>query len=192
MRLLVFGTVALDDLHTPAGIRRKMLGGSAAHFAMSARLFTKVNLVAVIGEDFPGKYINLLREKGIILTSLVKGHGKTFQWDGEYKGDLNTAITLKTQLGVLSSFKPEISASQKHIKYVFLANVDPDIQMHVLQSMHAPKLVGLDTMNYWIDNKRKALMRVLKKIDIFVANDQEARSLSGESNLIKAAKCLFS
>jgi len=192
MSIIVLGTVALDNVKTPFGKREGMLGGSAAHFAMSARLFTKVNLVAIVGEDFPQEFINLLRGKGIILTSLVKDQGKTFEWDGEYRGDLNTAITLKTQLGVLSTFKPEISTAQKHIEYVFLANVDPDIQMHVLKSIYAPKLVGLDTMNYWIDNKRKALLRVLKKIDIFVVNDQEARSLSGESSLIKAAKCLSS
>lgn len=190
MSIIVLGTVALDNVKTPSGSRKDMLGGSAVHFAMSVRLFTRVNLVAVIGEDFPEKYINLLRKKDIILTSLAKDKGKTFEWDGEYKGDLNTALTLKTQLGVLSTFKPKINEAQKHIEYVFLANVDPDIQMYVLKSMYAPKLVGLDTMNYWINNKRKALLRVLKKVDIFVANDQEARSLSGESNLIKAAKSL--
>jgi len=192
MSVLVLGTVALDNIKTPFGVRRDALGGSAAHFAMSARLFTKVNLVAVIGEDFPDKYINLLRNKGLILTSLVKDKGRTFKWEGEYKGDLNTALTLDTRLGVLATFKPEIPILQRDIKYVFLANVDPDIQRHVLESMSCPELVGLDTMNYWINNKRKSLIRVLKKVDIFVVNDQEARSLSSENNLIKAARCLSS
>ncbi len=167
-----------------------MLGGSAVHFAMSARLFTNVNLVAIIGEDFPKRHINFLQQKGIILTSLVKTRGKTFRWEGEYRGDLNTALTLNTELGVLSVFRPEVSAEQKKIKYIFLANVDPDIQRHLLAHMRTPQLVGLDSMNYWINHKRRALLRLLKQVDIYVANDQEARSLSGESNLIQAARRL--
>jgi sugar/nucleoside kinase (ribokinase family) len=169
-----------------------MLGGSAAHFAMSARLFTNVNLVAIIGEDFPAKYIDFLQKKGVILTSLIKERGRTFKWEGEYKGDLNTALTLNTELGVLSAFRPVVSEGQKKIEYIFLANVDPDIQRHLLEHMHSPRLVGLDSMNYWIHHKRGALLRLLKKVDIYVANDQEARALSGETNLIKAARCLRS
>jgi sugar/nucleoside kinase (ribokinase family) len=159
---------------------------------MSCRLFTNVNLVAIIGEDFPPKYIDFLRKKGVILTSLIKESGKTFKWEGEYKGDLNTALTLNTELGVLSAFRPVISEEQRKIKYIFLANVDPDIQKHLLGRMRQPELVGLDSMNYWIHHKRPALLRLLKKVDIYVANDQEARALSGENNLIKAAKCLYS
>ena len=192
MSILVLGTVALDTVRTPFGIRKHMLGGSAAHFAMSARLFTKVNLVAVIGEDFPSKYIDFLHKKGIILTSLIKEKGRTFKWEGEYKGDLNTALTLNTELGVISAFRPRVSKEQRKIKYIFLANVDPDIQRQLLSSMHSPVLVGLDSMNYWIHHKRPALLRLLKGVDIYVANDQEARALSGETNLIKAAKCLSS
>ncbi len=169
-----------------------MLGGSAVHFAMAARLFTDVNLVAIIGEDFPKKYINFLHQKGIILTSLVKSKGKTFKWEGEYRGDLNTALTLNTQLGVLSAFRPYVSEVQRKIKHIFLANVDPDIQRHLLESMQTPKLVALDSMNYWIKHKRRALLHLLEKVDIYAANDQEARALSGENNLIKAAKCLRS
>jgi sugar/nucleoside kinase (ribokinase family) len=190
MGIIVLGTVALDTVKTPFGKRRHMLGGSAAHFAMSARLFTNVNLVAIIGEDFPHQYIDFLQRKGIILTSLIKEKGKTFKWEGEYKGDLNTALTLNTELGVLTAFRPYVSEEQRKIKHIFLANVDPDIQRHLLDSMHAPKLVGLDSMNYWIHHKRRALLRLLKQVDIYVANDQEARFLSGETNLIKAAKCL--
>jgi sugar/nucleoside kinase (ribokinase family) len=121
---------------------------------------------------------------------LIKEKGKTFKWEGEYKGDLNTALTLNTELGVLTAFRPYVSEEQRKIKHIFLANVDPDIQRHLLDSMHAPKLVGLDSMNYWIHHKRRALLRLLKQVDIYVANDQEARFLSGETNLIKAAKCL--
>ncbi len=192
MSIIVLGTVALDTVKTPFGRRKHMLGGSAAHFAMSCRLFTNVNLVAIIGEDFPSKYIDFLHKKGIILTSLIKERGRTFKWEGEYKGDLNAALTLNTELGVLSAFRPSVSEVQRKIKYIFLANVDPDIQRHLLESMHSPTLVGLDSMNYWIHHKRVALLRLLKRVNIYVANDQEARALSGENNLIKAAKCLYS
>jgi len=192
MSILVLGTVALDNIKTPFGIRRRILGGSAAHFAMSARLFTPVHLVAVIGEDFPEKYVDFLRRKGIILTSLIRREGKTFQWKGEYRGDLNSALTLSTELGVLASFKPVISPGQRDIKYVFLANVAPDIQRHLLGHLSSPKLIGLDSMNYWIKHQRGSLLRLLKIVDIYVANDEEARSLSGETNLLRAARYLES
>jgi len=191
MSIIVLGTVALDSVKTPFGIRKDMLGGSAVHFGMSARLFTDVNLVAVIGKDFPQRHIDFLKEKKIILTSLIMKEGKTFRWKGEYRGDLNTAVTLNTQLGVLSTFRPAISESQRKIKHIFLANVDPDIQRYLLQRMHSPALVGLDSMNYWINNKRSSLMSLLKQVTIYVANDQEARLLSCENNLIKAAKFLY-
>ncbi len=192
MSILVLGTVALDNVRTPAGFKKQMLGGSAAHFSMAARLFVPVSLVAIVGKDFPEKHIHFLQAKGINLTSLIRSEGKTFQWSGEYSGDLNTAITLSTELGVLVSFKPRISEAQKDTKYVFLANVDPDIQRHLLAHMRSPRLVALDSMNYWIGHKRRSLLRLLKKVDIYVANDQEARSLSGEDNLIKAARRLRS
>ena len=192
MSLIVLGTVALDTVRTPFGFRRRMLGGSAAHFSMAARLFTKVNLVAIIGRDFPQEYINFLDKKGIILTSLIRAEGATFKWSGEYKRDLNAALTLSTELGVLSAFKPKISEDQKRIKHIFLANVDPDIQRHLLAHMRTPELVALDSMNYWIKHKRQSLLRLLKEVDIYVANDQEARDLSGEANLIKAAQYLYS
>lgn len=192
MSIIVLGTVALDTVKTPFGKREHMLGGSAVHFAMSARLFTDVNLVAIVGSDFPQKYIDFLDRKGIILTSLIKTRGKTFRWDGVYRGDLNTAVTLGTELGVLTSFRPAVSGEQRNIRHIFLANVDPDIQRHLLGYMRSPRLVGLDSMNYWIKHKRASLIRLLKKVDIYVANDQEARSLSQESNLIKAARSLCS
>lgn len=192
MSIIVLGTVALDTVKTPYGRRKHMLGGSAVHFAMSARLFTPVNLVAIIGEDFPKKHIDFLHKKGIILTSLIKERGRTFKWEGEYKGDLNTALTLNTELGVLSAFRPVVSEEERRIKYIFLANVDPDIQRHLLGLIHYPQLVGLDSMNYWINHKHKSLLLLLKQVNIYVANEQEARLLSGESNLIKAARYLYS
>lgn len=190
MSIIVLGTVALDTVKTPFGKREHLLGGSAVHFAMSARLFTDVNLVAIIGEDFPYKYIDFLEKKGINLASLIRSPGKTFRWQGEYKGDLNTAFTISTELGVLPSFRPNISYGQRKIRHIFLANIDPDLQAHLLGHMHSPELVALDSMNYWIKHKRKSLLKLLKKVDIYVANDQEARDLAQEANLIKAAKAL--
>ncbi len=190
MSILVLGTVALDTVKTPFGMRKRMLGGSAAHFSMSARLFTRVHLVAVIGDDFPGRHVDFLRQKGIVLDSLIKVKGESFKWDGEYRGDLNAAITLNTQLGVLSDFRPTLSEEQKKIKNLFLANIDPEVQGYFLARMRSPELVGLDSMNYWIKHKRKSLFRLLKKVNIYVANDQEARELSGETNLVKAARSL--
>jgi sugar/nucleoside kinase (ribokinase family) len=192
MSIIVLGTVALDSVKTPFGSHQELLGGSAAHFSMAARLFTKVNLVAIVGNDFPQKHIAFLRSKGLNLSSLIVGRGKTFRWEGEYRGNLNSALTLNTELGVLSVFKPRISEQQRKIKNIFLANVDPDIQEHLLAKIRSPKLVGLDSMNYWINNKRKGLIKLLKRIDIYVANDQEAATLSGQDNMIKAAKALKS
>jgi len=169
-----------------------MLGGSAVHFAMSGRLFSRVHLVAVIGEDFPEAHIDFLGKKGVVLDCLIRRPGSTFRWSGEYRGDLNTAITLKTELGVLASFVPQVSAVQRRIKNVFLANVDPDIQRYLLGRMRSPGLIGLDSMNYWIKTKRSSLAKALKSVHIFVANDQEARDLSGEANLVKAARYLRS
>lgn len=190
MSIIVLGTVATDTVKTPFGLRKNILGGSASHFSMSARLFTPVNIVASIGEDFPAGYIEFLRRKGINLDSLSRDPGKSFSWVGEYEGDLNTAITRKTELGVLLTFDPRITAQQKNIKYVFLANIDPHIQGKLLDQIRAPRLVAMDTMNFWIDTQRQALLKMLKRADIFVANDQEARVLSGENNLVKAAKYL--
>ena len=192
MSIIVLGTVALDTVKTPFGRHENILGGSASHFSMSARLFTHVDIVAVVGKDFPRKHIDFLRDKGINLDSLAVVDGDTFRWEGKYEGDLNTAHTLHTHLGVLATFRPKISPEQKRIKHVFLANVDPDIQRHLVDSMRSPQLIGMDSMNFWINTKRKSLLRTLKKVHIFVANDQEARSLTGESNLIKAARHLSS
>jgi sugar/nucleoside kinase (ribokinase family) len=190
MSIIVLGTVALDSVKTPHGERRKMLGGSAVHFSMSCRLFTDVHLVAVVGRDFPKRHIAFLKGKGLILNSLVTADGKTFRWEGEYAGDLNSALTKNTELGVLLSFDPKVSAEQRKIKNIFLANVDPDIQARLLDAMSSPRLVGLDSMNYWIHNKRASLVKLLKRVDIYVVNEQEARDLSGEHNLVKAAKAL--
>lgn len=191
MSLLVLGTVALDNVKTPQGEMRNMLGGSAAHFSMSARLFTSVHLVAVVGKDFPKEHLRLLKQKGVNLTSLKEADGATFRWEGEYKKeDLNTAVTLETQLGVLQEYAPEIGLDQVNIPNIFLANYDPELQIKLLHLVKKPKLIGLDSMNLWIDIKRQPLLKLMTMVDLFVANDGEARALTGEQNLIKAAKAL--
>ncbi|MCK5082369.1 MAG: bifunctional hydroxymethylpyrimidine kinase/phosphomethylpyrimidine kinase [Candidatus Omnitrophica bacterium] len=191
MSLITLGTVALDNIKTASGVKSELMGGSAAHFAMSARLFTKVHLVSVIGEDFPSRHIQLLRRKGVNLDSVIKSEGKTFQWHGEYKkGDYNNAITLSTELGVLANYVPQVVDHQLSIPNVFLANLGPDEQMKFLKLMRNPKFVGLDSMNLWINNMRQSVLKVMKKVDLFVLNDGEAGLLTGETNLIKAAKQL--
>ncbi len=191
MSLISLGTVALDNITTPSGKQRALLGGSASHFAMSARLFTKVHLVSIVGDDFPSEYMDLLRKKGVDVTSVIERRGRTFQWEGRYDAeDFNTAITLDTELGVLLSYAPQVAFDQKGIPNVFLANFDPDTQMEFLKLMDNPKFVGLDTMNLWIDLKKKSLQKLLRKVDLFVANDGEARALTGETNLIQAAKAI--
>lgn len=191
MSLIVLGTVALDNIKTSKGHKKALLGGSAAHFCMSARLFTDIHLVGIIGEDFPKKHIQFLKNKGVDITSLIAREGKSFQWHGEYKDhDLNSAITLATELGVLLNYSPQVAHHQRNIPNIFLANIDPEIQMKMLKLMDKPKLIGVDSMNLWIAHKRKSLKRLLKQVDLFVANDKEAQDLSGETNLIKAAKAL--
>lgn len=190
MKILALGTVALDTIKTPFGVRKDILGGSATHFSLAARFFSHVDLVSVIGNDFPCRHLDFLKKKGIDISSVARVEGKSFRWSGQYKGDLNDAITLDTQLGVLNTFSPKITEPQKKIKNIFLANVDPDIQMKLLKSMNSTKLVVLDSMNYWIINKKKSLLRILKNADIFLANDREARLLSGERYLISALKAL--
>jgi sugar/nucleoside kinase (ribokinase family) len=191
MSLVVLGTVALDHVKTPSGVKRDMLGGSAAHFAMSARLFTDVHMVAVVGRDFPNKHLDFLKRKGIDLSSLKISSGKTFRWRGEYKkGDFNTALTLATELGVLQTYVPEIKEHQKSLPNIFLANFDPDLQIQLLKHLQSPRLIGLDSMNLWITHKQKSLRRLMKMVHLFVANDSEARTLSGENNLIMAARRL--
>ncbi len=191
MSLVVLGTVALDHVKTPSGSKKDMLGGSAVHVAMSARLFTDVHLVAVVGRDFPGRHLDFLRRKGIDLASLKVGAGKTFRWRGEYKKeDLNTALTLATRLGVLQNYVPEVKDHQRHLPNVFLANVDPDVQIELLSHLKDPRLIGLDSMNLWITHKSRSLRRLMKMVHLFVANDGEARALTGENNLIAAAKRL--
>lgn len=192
MSLLVLGTIALDNVKTPFGTRRNIIGGSAVHFCMSARLFTNVSIVGVVGDDFSKKDIRLLKQKGIGTSGLQIVKGKTFRWHGAYKKeDMNTALTLATKLGVITTSPVNIPERLRRVPYVFLANIDPDQQVEVLNLMRSPKLVGLDSMNLWITHKKRSLLRLMKRVDLFVANDGEVRMLTGEQNLIKATQKLL-
>jgi sugar/nucleoside kinase (ribokinase family) len=188
MSIVVVGTVAFDTVETPFGTGENVLGGSATYFSTSASFFTDVSLVAVVGEDFPDEHVRFLRSRDINTEGLQRIPGKTFHWTGRYGYDLNEAQTLDTQLNVLTEFKPDLPAAYRSAEYLFLANIDPDLQMEVLEQMHKPKLVACDTMNFWISSKPESLRRVLQKVDIVVINEGEARQFTGEANLVKAAR----
>ncbi len=188
--LLVIGTVAVDSVETPFGKREECFGGSASYFSYSASFFTPVRLVAVVGKDFPGQYRKVLEERNINLEGLqVHPTGKTFRWKGKYDFDLNNAQTLETHLNVLLEFDPVVKGGDQ-VDFLFLANFDPALQMKVLKQVDRPrvKLAALDTMNFWIQNKPKDLKAVIEHVDLIVLNDGETRQLTGENNLIKAAR----
>ncbi len=188
MSVLVVGSIGLDTITTPFGKEKNILGGSAIYSAISAKVFSEVNLVAVVGKDFPRKYINLLKKKGVDLKGLRKEQGKTFRWEGEYGWDFSNPRTISTDLNVFAKFDPEIPSAYQKSEYVFLANIDPQIQAKVLNQVSRPKIVACDTMNYWIENKLKALLKLLRRVDIFLLNESEAKELTQEVNLIKAGK----
>ncbi len=188
-RILAVGSVALDSVRTPFGQVTDALGGSATFFSASARFFSPVSVVAAVGEDFPKKHLALLRRMGVDIRDLrVEPGQKTFRWKGFYGFDLNNAQTLKTELNVFRTFRPRISPENRRSRFVFLANIDPDLQIAVLKQMDSCVLSACDTMNFWITQKKKSLLTLLRKVDVFLCNDGEARQLSGEHNLLKAAQ----
>lgn len=189
--MLVVGSVAFDSVETPFGKAEEVLGGSATYFSTSASYFTGLRLVAVVGEDFPDAHVSALSGRGVDVKGLQKVPGKTFRWKGYYGFDLNQAHTLETHLNVFSSFNPEIPESYKDSEYVFLANIDPELQMKVLDQVRRPKFVACDTMNFWIEGKPDALKALLKRVDMFVINEGEARELAKEASLVKAAKTIL-
>jgi sugar/nucleoside kinase (ribokinase family) len=191
MSILVVGSVAFDSVETPFGRGDNVLGGSATYFSTSASFFTDVNLVAVVGEDFPQEHVDFLTSRNIDLKGLSREAGKTFHWQGKYGYDLNEAQTLATHLNVFETFKPRIPAEYGASEYLFLANIDPELQMEVLTQVKRPRIVACDTMNFWISSKPEALKKVIEKVDIFIINEGEARQLSGEANLVKAANKLL-
>jgi len=188
--LLVVGSVALDSVVTPFGRVTEALGGSATFFSYAASFFTRVRLVGVVGRDFPGEHLELLERRGVDLAGLQVTAGETFRWAGEYGYDLSEARTLDTRLGVFAHFRPALPEHFRATPFLFLANIDPELQLEVLRQAGRPKLVALDTMNFWIKGKREALRRVLAEVDAVVVNDAEARMLTEEANLIKAARTI--
>jgi sugar/nucleoside kinase (ribokinase family) len=191
VNILVVGSVALDTVHTPHGSVSDALGGSAAYFAAAARHWSPVSVVAVVGEDFPPAHFELLLGLGVDLSSLERARGATFRWAGEYAADLNTRRTLDTQLNVFADFKPRLTPEHGATEFVFLANIHPELQAGVLDQVRKPRYVVLDTMNYWIHGERPALLDTLRRVDAVLLNDEEARLLSGESNLYRAARAVL-
>jgi len=190
MSILVVGSVALDSVETPFGKVENVLGGSATYFSIAASFFYHdICLVGVVGTDFPQQHVDFLISRGIDLDGLeqIEG-GKTFRWGGSYIDDLNAAETHFTDLNVFSDFQPKLPESYKNSSYVFLANINPELQMNVLKQITNPKLVVCDTMNLWIGISLPVLLETLRKVDILILNDAEARQLTGENNLTQAGK----
>lgn len=188
MSILVVGSVAFDSVETPFGQVENVLGGSATYFATAASFFTDVNLVAVVGDDFPEEHMEFLKSRQIDLRGLTRSSGKTFHWKGKYGYDLNEAQTLETHLNVFESFRPRIPAEYADADYLILANIDPDLQLEVLSQVKNPKVVACDTMNFWISSKPESLKKVIQKADFLIINEGEVRQLSGEANLVRAAR----
>lgn len=189
MTLLVVGTVAFDDIETPYGKVRRVLGGSATYFAYAASFFCPVRLVAAVGEDFPEEHIELLRDRKIDCTGLVRMAGqKSFHWSGRYAGDMNEAETLEVNLNVLAAFRPELPPALRTTPFLFMANGAPDLESAVLDQMEGLRLAVCDTMNHWIEGEREALEKVLARVDGIILNDGEARMLTGARNLVAAGE----
>ena len=189
--VLVVGSVAFDSIDNANGSVKRVLGGAASYASICASYFAQPSIVAVVGTDFTEEDRAPFIKRGVDLSGLEVKKGKTFHWGGSYDKDFNTAITKFTDLNVFQDFNPTLSAEQKNAKAVFLANIDPELQLSVLKQVKKPRLVACDTMNYWISSKKDALMEVVKKIDIFFLNETEARLLTGEYNLIKAGRMLL-
>lgn len=188
MGILAVGSVAIDSVQTPFGREEEVLGGSATYFGVAASYFTRVSIVAVVGDDFPERHLAFLQGKGIDTSGLQRRPGKTFRWKGEYGYDLNTAKTLLTELNVFADFAPVIREEHRRLPILFLGNIDPDLQRGVLQQMDRPQLIVADSMNYWIDRKRESLLRTLALVDILIINEAETRQLAGENNLVAAGR----
>lgn len=187
-RLVIVGSIALDDIRTPFGEVKGALGGAATYAGVAASLFTEVGIVAVVGKDFPKEYIEFLEKRGVDVRGVKVADGKTFRWSGLYEYDMNQAHTLKTELNVFAHFNPEIPDGFDHARFVLLGNIDPEIQLSVLEQMDNPEFSALDTMNFWITGKREKLVKAIGEVDAVFINDAEARQLCKTHNLVKAAK----
>ena len=191
MTVLVVGSVALDSVETPFGKADDVIGGSGTFFSASASLLAPVQLVGVVGDDYPMKQLEPLKARGVDMAGLEQATGESFRWRGRYRHDLNSAETLETRLGVFSHFSPKIPAQFKDAPFVFLGNIDPRLQLDVLKQVNKPKLVACDTMNFWIESRRPDIFELIKHVDLITLNDAEARQLTDCSNLVKAARWIM-
>lgn len=189
--VLVVGSVALDSVETPFGKADEVLGGSGNYFASSASHFTPVQLVGVVGDDYPLDKLAPLAARGVDLSGVEKAEGTSFRWRGRYRHDLNSAETLETHLGVFSHFRPKIPEQFRRAPFVFLANIDPRLQLQVLEQVEKPRLVACDTMNFWIESRRPELVELLGHVDLITLNDAEARQLTEHTNLVQAARWIM-
>ena len=188
MSIVVVGSVGIDTIETPFGREENVLGGSACYFSLAARNFTDVHMVSSVGEDFPPDYSELLRSRGIDTEGIAISAGETFRWQGRYDYDMKDPETVSVTLGVLGSFDPVVPEKSRDADYLFLANTDPEIQMKVLEQVSSPRIVACDTMNFWIDNKLQELKTLLGRVNILIINDSEARQLSEEPLMVRAAR----
>ncbi len=189
--VLVVGSVALDSVETPFGKVDEALGGSGTYFSSSASHFAPVQLVGVVGDDYPVDQLAPLAARGVDLQGLEQAEGRSFRWRGRYRHDLNSAETLETHLGVFSSFRPKIPDAFRAAPFVFLANIDPRLQLQVLDQVERPRLVACDTMNFWIESRRPELLELLGRVDLVTLNDGEARQLTERANLVQAARWIL-
>lgn len=187
MGIVVVGSIAIDTISTPKVKKQKVWGGSAIYAAVSLSAFVPVRLLGVIGEDYPQEALRMLESRGIDIAGVERKPGRTFAWEGEYGDDLHEATTLATDLNTFADYSPQVPSAYLKEEYLFLGNIDPDLQRNVLGQMHTPKVVATDTMNHWLNLKSEALIRLLPDIDIFFINEQEAKTLSGETKVVRAA-----
>jgi sugar/nucleoside kinase (ribokinase family) len=190
-RVLVVGSIALDTVETPSGRRENVLGGAAVYASFAASFFSPVCAVGVVGRDFPIQHLQQLQGRGIDTSGIEVKDGSTFRWSGRYEGDMNSAETLSTHLNVFADFLPHLSDSLRSAEHVFLANIDPDLQLSVLSQVEGPRIAACDTMNFWIDGKPDALREVLTRVDVVLVNDAEARQLTGLPSLSAAAHAIL-
>ncbi len=191
MSVLVVGTVAFDSIETPSGSAERILGGSASYFALGASFFAPVRVVGVIGQDFPQDYLDLFTERNIDIAGIKREAGDTFHWRGRYHEDINQRDTVELHLNVLAGYEPQLPENYRDAEFVFLGNIDPLMQIEVLNQIRNLKLVVCDTMDHWIRESQENLKKVLKRIEMLVINDSEARLLSGYDNIVKAARAIL-
>ena len=191
MSVLVVGTVAYDSIEAPAGSVERILGGSASYFALAASYFAPVRMVGVIGQDFSQDYLDLFTQRGIDIDGIAREQGDTFHWRGRYHEDINQRDTIELHLNVLAGFKPKLPESYRDAELVFLGNIDPVIQMDVVEQIRHMKLLVCDTMDYWIRESNAELKKLLQRVEMLVLNDSEARLLSGYDNIVKAARAIL-